>query len=115
VKLHESYKAALPFSICLQVLLLILADLLDSLFFVFALIPAVAYWIITPVVIYRHPAPTQLDLQMVRTGYAFYCLFAFAIFILFALVYGNPFSSGRSSKNERQESFPEYHSELRIA
>ncbi len=80
---HPSYKPALIFGVCIQVSWLALLYFFTYHIFPFALIPAVAYWLITPVIIFRHPQPTRLDLQLVRSGYFFYCVLA----ILVALAY----------------------------
>lgn len=82
--MHHSYKASLPFAVCLQAILLTFAYTVSPQLFLCALIPAAAYWIITPIIILRHPQPSRLDLQLVRTGYAFYCIFSMFIAIVFA-------------------------------
>ena len=75
-----SYTPSLLFAVCLQVLLLALLSCTHL--FPFALIPAAAYWVVTPIVIYRHPRPTKFDLIMVRSGYVIYFILTFfALFI----------------------------------
>ena len=83
LKINPSYKPCLFDAVCLQVGLQVLIYLVERRLFLFALIPVAAYWVITPIVIFRHPQPTMLDLQMVRTGYIFYFLLNIFAGILF--------------------------------
>jgi hypothetical protein len=74
---HPSYDSALSWAICLQAVWFALLYFGTYDVLPIFLIPAMAYWIITPIVILRHPQPTKLDLQMVRVGYFVYCLLLF--------------------------------------
>ena len=87
LELHPSYKPALLLGISLQASLLAFFFFCTYHIFPFALIPAAAYCVITPIIVFRHPQPTGLDIQMVRSGYFFYCLLA----VLLALAYGSLF------------------------
>ena len=83
LEIHPSYGLALRFGITLLTAWLVFLYFCTFHIFPFAAIPAVAYGIITPVIIIRHPQPTWLDLAMVRSGYFFYCAFV----ILGACIY----------------------------
>ena len=76
LEFHPSYRPALLFGVFLQASWLAFLFFCTYHIFPFALIPAAAYWVITPIIIVRHPQPTGLDLQMVRSGYFFYCVLA---------------------------------------
>ena len=70
---HESYRAALPGVIAIQILLLGISCFLSQALFFFLLVPSIAYWGIAFVVIRSRPRPTPLAIQMIdMTGYACY-------------------------------------------
>jgi hypothetical protein len=83
LEFHPSYGPALLVGVFLQVSWLGFLYFCTYHIFPFALIPAAAYCVITPIIIVRHPQPTGVDLQMVRSGYFFYC----ALALLAASVY----------------------------
>jgi len=78
-QLHSSYDSALSWAVCLQASFLALVYFGTYHLFPFCLIPVIAYWTITPIIILRHPRTTRLDLQMVRSGYFVYCLLAILV------------------------------------
>lgn len=79
MKSKSPYHSALLISLCLQVAFLTFLALCTYHIFPFALIPAVAYWIITPIIIFRHPQPKEFDLVMVRSGYFAYLVLSFPV------------------------------------
>lgn len=76
LEFHPSYEPALLIGVFLQASWLAFLYFCTYHIFPFALIPAGAYCVITPIIIIRHPRPTGLDLMMVRSGYFFYCVLA---------------------------------------
>jgi len=84
---HPSYEPALLFGISLQAAWLGLLWFCTYHIFPFTLIPTAAYCIITPIIIVRHPKPTVLDLQLVRTGYFFYCALGLLVVCAYAVFF----------------------------
>ena len=76
MEIHPSYQSALRIGIVLQVAVLAFFNFGAYHLFPFALIPAVVYSVITPLIVFCHPQPTGLGLQLVRSGYFYYCLLA---------------------------------------
>ena len=73
----KQYKSALVLSLFLQLGILALANFCfyDPKILFILCIPCLAYWIITPIIIYRRPTtPTKEDLVIVRAGYPVFIL-----------------------------------------
>jgi hypothetical protein len=86
VKIHSSYLDCLPYSISLQLVFLTIAHFQSDRLFLLALVPAVAYWIITPIIVFRHPVPSRGDLQMVRSGFLFNCVFSVVVLVIIGTI-----------------------------
>ena len=86
LELNPSYKPALLFGVCLQVPWVAFVSFCSHIL-PFGLIPAAAYLFITPIIIFRHPQPTTLDLMLVRSGYFFYWALLFLVALAFAAIH----------------------------
>ena len=86
-EVHPSYGPALATGVLLQGVWLAFLFFCTYHIFPFALVPAAAYCVITPIIIMRHPQPSRLDLQMVRSGYFFYCGLALLLAWAYAAVH----------------------------